>query len=455
MTSLCTKCEERFQKTNEDASKTLQDTVKDCHDDCLQWLVNHGADVNTRNARGETPLHQVTQKGNYNCVKLLIKAGADVNEKTKYAIWSFVIGSQDAHYDLLHGIETDVNTVSYDGDTALIYAAIYASIECVNLLLESGANVNDESYNGNTALMAAAIRGIIECVKALVRAGADGKNPALLLAAKNCHLKCVGFLVKSGADVNVTDREGSTPLMIASKKGNTVLINFLIAEGADVNVTNDGGQSVLSLAAKYGQNKSIKLLLQAGADVNRVIPKCGPTVAIVASRCSAQSLWSLIRAGADVNVLTPSGETLLIVAAEYNEQYGCECIKLLLNIGAKINQVDWQGDNALQSHIWYCTWEKRIPKVDTNICMLLFAAGESPDGSTTLPDCLSFDSLRLCLKHLCREAIRNRLRLVDRENQSLFHLVPKLGLPSLLTDYLLYDVSLDIDINDGDTDDID
>ena len=91
-----------------------------------------------------------------------------------------------------------------------------------------------------------------------------------------------------------------------------------------------------------------------------VVPGLGPAVAIVASRCSAQSLWSLIRAGADVNVLTPSGETLLIVAAKYNEQYGCECIKLLLNIGAKINQVNWQGGNALQSHIWYCTWEKRI-----------------------------------------------------------------------------------------------
>ena len=353
MTSLCAECGEGFEKTDEDASETLQDTVKDCHEDCLQWLVDHGADVNTRNGRGETPLHQVTQKGNYNCVKVLIKAGADVNEKTKYAMGSFVIGSQDAHYDLLHGIDTDVNTVSYDGDTALMYAAIYASIECVNLLLESGANVNSESYNGNTALMAAALRGTIECVKALVRAGADGKNSALLLAAKKFHLKCVGFLVKSGADVNVTDRDGSTPLMTTAEKGNTMMINFLIAQGADVNVTNDHGHSVLFLAAKYGQNKSIELLIKGGADVNRVIPKCGPTIAIVASRCSAQSLWSLIRAGADVNVLAPSGETLLMVAAKYNEQYGCECIKLLLNIRAKINQVDWQGDNALQSHIWF------------------------------------------------------------------------------------------------------
>ena len=61
MTSLCAECEERFEEIDKDASETSQDTVKDCHGDCLQWLVNHGADVNTRNGHGETPLHQVTQ----------------------------------------------------------------------------------------------------------------------------------------------------------------------------------------------------------------------------------------------------------------------------------------------------------------------------------------------------------------------------------------------------------
>ena len=46
------------------------------------------------------------------------------------------------------------------------------------------------------------------------------------------------------------------------------------------------------------------------------------------------------------------------------------------------------------------------------------------------------------LSHLCRGAIRKRLLDVD-PHVNLFIRVPKIGLPSRLTKYLLFDVSLD------------
>ena len=57
--------------------------------------------------------------------------------------------------------------------------------------------------------------------------------------------------------------------------------------------------------------------------------------------------------------------------------------------------------------------------------------------------------LKLCLKHLCREAIRNHLLKVEPHTH-LFGRIPQLGLPSLVNEYLLYDISL----NDDDDDDI-
>ena len=45
------------------------------------------------------------------------------------------------------------------------------------------------------------------------------------------------------------------------------------------------------------------------------------------------------------------------------------------------------------------------------------------------------------LSHLCREAIRNHLLDIDR-HENLFVRVPRLGLPPVLNDYLLYNVSL-------------
>ena len=78
--------------------------------------------------------------------------------------------------------------------------------------------------------------------------------------------------------------------------------------------------------------------------------------------------------------------------------------------------------------------------------LLLHAAGEKIDGTTlsegSVPDYLQNEDLRLCLKHLCSETIRNHHLHLDPHDH-LFDRVPRLGLPTLLTDYLLYGMSLD------------
>ena len=59
---------------------------------------------------------------------------------------------------------------------------------------------------------------------------------------------------------------------------------------------------------------------------------------------------------------------------------------------------------------------------------------------------------KLNLKHLCREAIRKHLLKLDPHTH-LFYRVPSLGLPSLLVEYLLYDMSLDAPGEDKDSND--
>ena len=76
--------------------------------------------------------------------------------------------------------------------------------------------------------------------------------------------------------------------------------------------------------------------------------------------------------------------------------------------------------------------------------MLLYAAGEiiaiSP--YVQLPNFLQKEKKRMGLKHLCRQMIRNHLLELD-PHAHLFGRVPRLGLPSLVTDYLLYHMTLE------------
>lgn len=47
-------------------------------------LIEHGADVNVKTVRGETPLHKIACGANTEICKLLLEHGADVNVKDKY-----------------------------------------------------------------------------------------------------------------------------------------------------------------------------------------------------------------------------------------------------------------------------------------------------------------------------------------------------------------------------------
>ena len=127
------------------------------------------------------------------------------------------------------------------------------------------------------------------------------------------------------------------------------------------------------------------------------------------------------------------------------------CAKLILRSGARINNRDFRSENGLQRLVAAYHGTK-----SGDICRLLFAAGETLDDfpDDKISKCLKFDNHHLELKHICREAIRKHLLSLDRHTH-LFVRVPQLGLPDLLTNYLLYHMSLHNDNTSGqsDTDD--
>lgn len=68
----------------------------------------------------------------------------------------------------------DVNGCDYNGETALMWAAMAGHTDLVAFLLDSGARINDmDKLPGYTALIQAAIGGHLPVVKLLVARGAD------------------------------------------------------------------------------------------------------------------------------------------------------------------------------------------------------------------------------------------------------------------------------------------
>jgi uncharacterized protein len=202
-----------------------------------------------------------------------LRAGADdkgLNEKLLAAIRDSDAGAARALLSLPSG-EADANARDEDGMTALMYAAMYAGADCVELLLAKGADPNAKSNSDVTALMLAV--GQADKVRLLLSKGAEvnARNNvngvALMLAAQMGNPATVKLLLEKGADAHLRNDYGYTALMYAAsaERNDLELIRVLLAKRAEINVKAKDGETALKLAGRKGRTETVRLLEKAGA----------------------------------------------------------------------------------------------------------------------------------------------------------------------------------------------
>ena len=215
---------------------------------------------------------------------------------------------------------------------------------------------------------------------------------ALILAVQKHRSDWVEGLIAAGADVNKLGNDGETALVEAIEGADDRCVELLITSGADVNIQSTEGEPALFPAVREGLY--IEELIKAGADVNY---RASMLLSQAANTGRLTTLQSLLRAGITINTSAPSVLTSYLVS---------------------------------QGH------------TNTNVVLTLAAGGEKIDETKVqnIPEYLKPKAT--CLKHLCREAIRKHLLNLDPHTH-LYYRIPSLPLPSLITDYLLYNMSLD------------
>jgi ankyrin repeat protein len=152
----------------------------------------------------------------------------------------------------------DPNTVDSNGSPMLVLAIQDRSYAVIEVLLSAkGMDVDLSNKNGETPLMMAAINGDLPLVQTLVlknRAQLDHISwTPLHYACAKGHLDVTQFLLANGAMVDSLSLGGTTPLMMAVQSGNEYLVKLLLDKGSNLRLRNEAGFSAIDIADIYNK----------------------------------------------------------------------------------------------------------------------------------------------------------------------------------------------------------
>lgn len=148
----------------------------------VEELLKSGADVNSKDTKGKTPLFYavISNHDNQAVITMLLNAGAYINAKDNNGATALG-AAMDPPIGTLANVKTlldhgaDVNVSDARGWTPLMVAADWNNIPFLQLLLNNGADPNKSLPDGRTALMIAAVSYKTETIRVLLRHGANPK----------------------------------------------------------------------------------------------------------------------------------------------------------------------------------------------------------------------------------------------------------------------------------------
>eukprot|EP00698_Gefionella_okellyi_P014893 TRINITY_DN4153_c0_g1_i1.p1 TRINITY_DN4153_c0_g1~~TRINITY_DN4153_c0_g1_i1.p1 ORF type:complete len:486 (+),score=111.22 TRINITY_DN4153_c0_g1_i1:30-1460(+) len=226
--------------------------------DVANALMLRGADTEALTADNMTPLYCAALAGMIDCARLLLDAGVSPGVPDKQDSTPLHLSDNAAMTNLLLEHGADINLKNADGYTPLHISAINGWIANAQVLIDHGADVN-AADNTETPLACAASNSDPVMCKLLLAHGANpsygeqayGRTP-LHLATRalpnSDDTTCLKVLLDAGVDVNAADDKGVTALHFAALRATSSALDLLLEHGANVNILDCDGFGPLDWA---------------------------------------------------------------------------------------------------------------------------------------------------------------------------------------------------------------
>lgn len=313
------------------AAARLQDMA------AIQWLLEHGADINAVDLENQHALFWAVIENKYQAVESLLNHREKPRLEQTSSLGISLI--QAARIDIrifekLVDAGADLKYEGHAGQTVLNTAVVNEDVDIVKFLLSLGPDRNVDIHHRDSArwtpiLDATGFKPNVEITRVLMEHGSrlsdtNGSNDSPLhLAARSGQPDLLRVLLeyRTSEDLTRLNDYGNTPLLAISEFKNTTTlecVKLLVRAGADVNAQDKNGWSVLMTSATFGpEAREIHEYLLSQSRINgKLTTNTGITALHLASQyCDVELVAKLLEQGADANVRCVNVRSTPLIAA--------------------------------------------------------------------------------------------------------------------------------------------
>lgn len=311
----------------------------------LRALDENKINIPVSPSEADEGLLRAARDGKAWAAKFFLSKGADVNYKFKPDAKE-KNDEREGMTPLILNAYAGYDKASYDENNIV-------PPQTAELLIKAGADINAKDKTGKTALHRAAggqhyyvmIWPIPMGSRRDRENGAHG-DPAA--PPPQNHNEIVELLIKSGADINIKDNDGNTPLLLSAKEANFGAMKILLKAGAKTDIKNKENKTLFDYLDTEEGFKTVK---EAG--LGGKVPKKAFNDAFVKIveeyrnryRYDKDELSRIIAAGADVNTPVDGKNALIYILDTNPGKY--DFFKQLINAGFNVNAKDVDGAGVL------------------------------------------------------------------------------------------------------------
>ncbi|XP_025420508.1 transient receptor potential cation channel subfamily A member 1 isoform X3 [Sipha flava] len=364
----------------------------------LQFIRNHGGDLNLRDSCGNTPIHIAIEHNSLDALEYLLQNGADpsaLNDKKQAALHLAVELNRVAVLQVMCKFKDriDPRQGGNHGRTALHLAAIHDNDECARILVTSLADSKFKYFKAEDTISNQKSQNFIAFLCSVFKMcltwkytkyykhqcninplkmkdlGVDNRQPChngyypIHEAAKNAASRTMEVLLQwaeSRGDsrhqmISFFDAEGNVPLHSAVHSGDFKAVELCLKSGAKISTQQYDLSTPVHLACAQGAIEIVRLMfgLQP-AEKDQCLCSCDAQK-MTPLHCAAmfdrsEIVQYLIEEGADINALDKESRSPLLLAASRS---GWRTVTSLIRLGADVQVKDSGKRNVLHLVVMY------------------------------------------------------------------------------------------------------